>query len=82
MNTNPHNAGGDKKSGFNPLAPWGECEVFCIHSYAGEEGTPCGWRGKVRDARGEEKCGQRTCPKCGRPTLMPIAVPDPGEGNA
>lgn len=52
-----------------------EYDVFCIHSYAGESGPPCGWRGRraslVRDFPG----ATRRCPRCGRTTLLDILLP-------
>lgn len=52
--------------------PWSQSEVFCIHSYAGESGPPCGWHGKVSDAPRDHATGARLCPRCGRATLMAI----------
>jgi hypothetical protein len=54
----------------DPLPAWAECEVFCIHSYAGEAGSPCGWRGKLAET--VPHCRIRVCPRCGRSTLLPI----------
>lgn len=50
------------------LPPWSECEVFCIHAYAGEAVRACGWRGRLDDASAD----RRICPRCGRATLMCI----------
>ncbi len=57
-----------------PLPPWWECELFCIHSYAGDAGSPCGWRGKSAAARLDRDGRRRVCPRCGRPTLLPIPL--------
>lgn len=61
--------GGDGPDG---LPAWSACEVFCIHSYAGEAGPACGWRGRLREAALDAKLGKRRCPRCGRATLMPL----------
>jgi hypothetical protein len=47
---------------------------FCIHSYAGEAGPPCGWRGRITVISSGEGDGVRRCPRCGRSTLMEIPV--------
>lgn len=62
MNPKPANGG----------PAWSELELFCIHSYAGESGPPCGWRGKAADVVRFTPTGERRCPRCGRPTLMEI----------
>lgn len=46
-------------------------ELFCIHSYAGEKGPPCGWRGFESDVR-RDSAGHAHCPRCGRATLLEI----------
>jgi len=46
-------------------------ELFCIHSYAGEAGPPCGWRGRFAEVRREKETPLR-CPRCGRATLLEI----------
>jgi hypothetical protein len=61
-----------------PLPPWPACDAFCIHSYSGESGRPCGWRGLLHEARLDEERRLRVCPRCGRPAVMPI--PRNGEG--
>jgi len=50
-------------------------EVFCIHSYAGELGPPCGWYGPASEIVRYDAAGARRCPRCGRATLMDIAPP-------
>jgi hypothetical protein len=52
--------------------PWAQSEVFCIHSYAGESGPPCGWHGLISETCSDEATGWRRCPRCGRTTLMRI----------
>ena len=47
-------------------------EVFCIHSYAGESGPPCGWRGRLAELCGCGSERELLCPRCGRATLMVI----------
>jgi len=59
-------------AGSRQLPPWAECEVFCIHSYAGEVGPPCGWRGKLTEIQKRTERGILVCPCCGRATLLPI----------
>jgi len=51
---------------------WPECEAFCIHSYSGEAGQPCGWRGRLHEARLDEARRARICPRCGRPSVLLI----------
>jgi hypothetical protein len=53
-------------------------ELFCIHSYAGEAGPPCGWRGSVVEARSDDAGGAPRCPRCGRVTLLRIPTPPTG----
>lgn len=48
-------------------------ERFCIHSYAGESGPPCGWRGPESLAP-RDATGTLHCPRCGRATLL--LIPD------
>lgn len=47
-------------------------EFFCIHSYAGESGPPCGWRGSAAATQRDPKAAPRRCPRCGRATLLEI----------
>jgi hypothetical protein len=58
----------------HPAPPRRE-EMFCIHSYAGEMGPPCGWRGPVVEATHCVTTGTRRCPRCGRATLLEIPPP-------
>ncbi|HVU23588.1 MAG TPA: hypothetical protein VHE13_05630 [Opitutus sp.] len=46
-------------------------ELFCIHSYAGESGPRCGWRGLAGDVK-FSLAGEPRCPRCGRATLMQL----------
>lgn len=55
-----------------PLAPWSECEFFCIHDYAGSGTSPCGWRGRREQARHMENGHRLLCPRCGGDTLFRI----------
>lgn len=57
--------------GGRESAPPG-AELFCIHSYAGEAGPPCGWRGRRVEAASHGKNQSLRCPRCGRATLMDI----------
>jgi hypothetical protein len=52
-------------------------EVFCIHSYAGEAGPPCGWRGRWDEILRDAVTGVRRCPRCGRVTLIDLPARDP-----
>jgi hypothetical protein len=52
-----------------------DCEMFCIHSYAGSSGPPCGWRGKLSAVTRDPRTGERRCPRCGRTTLLEILPP-------
>jgi hypothetical protein len=47
-------------------------EFFCIHSYAGESGPPCGWRGTAAETQRDPKTTTRRCPRCDRATLLEI----------
>lgn len=58
-----------------PARPHGDDEWFCIHSYAGEAGPPCGWRGRTAEIACDPAGGVPRCPRCGRATLMEIAPP-------
>lgn len=51
-------------------------DLFCIHSYAGEQGPPCGWRGSTREASRDATDGTRRCPRCGRTTLIELSDTD------
>ena len=52
--------------------PWAQSELFCVHSYAGESGPPCGWLGLSSETARDPATGMRRCPRCGRATLMDI----------
>lgn len=69
MNDSRHSSAAGRDA-TPPLPPWPDCEVFCIQSYAGEAGTPCGWRGRWHDARKVTSDGKPRCPRCGGPTLL------------
>ena len=56
------------------LPPWPQCNVFCIHSYAGGSASACGWRGKIPEAQLEDARRVPLCPRCGHATLLPILV--------
>jgi hypothetical protein len=58
------------------LPDWADCEVFCIHDYAGAAAAPCGWRGRVCDARRDGKEMNLLCPRCGQSTLLRIPRSD------
>jgi len=62
-----------RQSGTAPgsVSSVGPAELFCIHSYAGESGPPCGWRGAVA-AITRHTAGKPLCPRCGRATLFVI----------
>jgi hypothetical protein len=47
-------------------------EMFCIHSYAGQWGPPCGWRGSSEDVFRSSARSVNRCPRCGRATLLEI----------
>jgi hypothetical protein len=57
---------GDLRDGQS-LLPWCDCDAFCIGFYAGIAGAACGWRGLLSDLH-----GSRSCPWCGRATIMRI----------
>lgn len=58
------------------LPAWAECDLFCIHNYAGVSRPACGWRGKLADAVWNAVRQIRVCPHCGGATLLGI---DPNE---
>lgn len=53
---------------------WADCDLFCIHHYAGSGAKPCGWRGRVQDARHDAQGGKLVCPHCGLATLLRIPL--------
>jgi hypothetical protein len=53
--------------------PWAECDAFCIHSYSGAGGRPCGWRGKLANTRPSASIRAHHCPDCGRASVLPLA---------
>ncbi len=57
-----------------PLPPWSECDFFCIHDYAGTGASPCGWRGRIHDARSDQTELKPLCPRCGCATLFRIPL--------
>ena len=63
------------------LPEWADCNFFCIHDYAGTGASPCGWRGRLNDARRNENGEKLLCPRCGCATLfrIPLDRPDPSE---
>lgn len=64
---------GTRSVNDGPVPP--PAELFCIHSYAGEAGQPCGWRGVSLEVRRSAITGTRRCPRCGRTTLLEIPRP-------
>ena len=64
------------------LPPWADCEIFCVHSYAGEDGPPCGWRGRLAEVREPVAGGGRVCPWCGATSLLRIPPAAPGSAGA
>jgi hypothetical protein len=82
MNTDssPQDGRGDAAS---ELPAWEDCDLFCIHEYAGTGAPPCGWRGRLRETPSapfdrpradpfhnlRERAGQR-CPRCRCATLF------------
>lgn len=62
------------RGGDLDLPPWDDCDYFCIHDYAGTGAAPCGWRGRLRDARRSDAGGGLACPRCGFATLLRIPL--------
>jgi hypothetical protein len=56
------------------LPEWAECDLFCIHGYAGAGASPCGWRGRFQEARQEPAGMNLFCPRCGCETLLRIPL--------
>src|SRR5439155_10029036 len=56
------------------LPKWADCDYFCIHDYASTGASPCGWRGRLRDARRDPTGTQLLCPRCGCATLFRIPL--------
>jgi hypothetical protein len=67
-----HNFPTDGRDGEKDLPPWPGCEVFCIQSYAGNAGSPCGWRGRIADAARDDTGTKLLCPRCRCATLLRI----------
>lgn len=67
-----HESTGENTPAADRAAGRPEFELFCIHSYAGESGPPCGWRGAAGEITGRTASGERRCPRCGRATLMEL----------
>jgi len=57
---------------FPPRTALPAHEYFCIHSYAGEAGPSCGWRGFLSEAQVRNAKNTPRCPRCARATLMAI----------
>ncbi len=57
-----------------PAREWSDCDVFCIAGYAGLK-QRCGWRGRLHETSWDDARALRTCPRCGRATLMDIREP-------
>lgn len=74
--SNDFSAAGDRPAHRGPARP--HSEFFCIHSYAGESGPPCGWRGSAMATLPADAAGARRCPRCGRTTLLEIPLPPSG----
>jgi len=71
----------DGRDAAQVLPPWPECDLFCIHDYAGSGASPCGWRGRMADARCDAGGAKLLCPRCGSGTLLRIPLTDV-PGNA
>jgi hypothetical protein len=56
------------------LPEWADCDFFCIHDYAGTGASPCGWRGRLHNARDDESGAKLICPRCGCATLLRIPL--------
>ena len=56
------------------LPQWADCDFFCIHDYGGTGTSPCGWRGRLYDARHDETDAKLLCPRCGCATLLRIPL--------
>jgi hypothetical protein len=75
------NTGSEKNDAreFTGLPEWDACDFFCIHDYAGTGASPCGWRGRLPDARRDPSGKKLLCPRCGCATLLRIPL---GHGDA
>lgn len=71
MNTNND---WDAAAAAHPLPQWTDCDVFCIHDYAGAGPAPCGWRGRMREVRWDATGTRLVCPRCGCPTLLRLPL--------
>jgi hypothetical protein len=56
------------------LPSWADCDFFCIHDYAGTGVSPCGWRGRLHEARHDHAGAKLLCPRCGCATLFRIPL--------
>jgi len=65
------------------LPQWADCDFFCIHDYAGTGTSPCGWRGRLHEARHDESEAKLLCPRCGCATILriPLDRADPSEAQ-
>ncbi|MCI0535015.1 MAG: hypothetical protein L0Z50_07290 [Verrucomicrobiales bacterium] len=61
------------KNGADSLPCWEDCDFFCIHDYAAGA-SPCGWRGRLHDARHDKTGTKLLCPRCGCATLFRIPL--------
>ena len=64
------------------LPEWADCDLFCIHDYAGACASACGWRGRASEVRHDPKEGTPLCPRCGFATLLRIPSAHPGKPGA
>jgi hypothetical protein len=64
------------------LPPWADCDFFCIHDYAGTGVSPCGWRGRLHEARQDHAGAKLLCPRCGYATLFRIPLDCAEEAGA
>jgi len=70
------NAGRDleKKNEAQNLPAWSECDLFCIHDYAGTGMSRCGWRGRLNQAKRDSTGSKLLCPRCGSATLLRLPL--------
>ena len=68
----------DSKSDIPGLPAWADCDLFCIHDYAGTASAPCGWRGRIEEVSRDVHDLQLRCPRCGSASLfrIPFNRPD------
>ena len=64
----------DNHKDSKELPRWADCDFFCIHDYAGTGTSPCGWRGRIHDARQDETGLKLICPRCGCATILRIPL--------